>query len=122
MKKKVLIIDDEANFGEMIKINLEETGSYEVDTALNAKEGYDRIKAQQYDAIFLDVLMPRIEGHEALKVIKTLCNTPVVMMSAYLPPQKRATIIDAGAYACLEKPVELGKILLTLEEIDKKKG
>ncbi len=121
MKRRILVIDDEANFGQMIKINLEETGNYEVDTALNATAGFEKIRVGQYDTIFLDVLMPKIEGHIALKEIKQLCDTPVVMMSAYIPSQKKQTIVAAGAFACLEKPVALSRILEVLQAIDKRR-
>lgn len=116
-KRKILIVDDEVNFGEMVKMNLEQAGRYIVDTALNAKECYEKIKKQKYHVIFLDVLMPKIEGHVALGEIKKMCDTPVVIMSAYLPHQKMDDIVRAGAYKCLEKPVELDRIVRTIEEI-----
>lgn len=121
MKKRILVIDDEVNFGQMIKINLEETGQYDVDTALNAMAGFEKIRSSRYDTIFLDVLMPKIEGHIALKEIKQMCDTPVVMMSAYIPPGKKQSIVAAGAFACLEKPVALSRILATLQAIEQKR-
>ncbi len=115
--KKILVIDDEANFGQMIKINLEETGKYEVTTALNAMEGYQKIEQEKFDVIFLDILMPKIEGHVALQKIKEMCDTPVVMMSAFLPPQRRSAILEAGACDILEKPVDLDRILKTIATV-----
>ncbi|MCB9799524.1 MAG: response regulator [Candidatus Omnitrophica bacterium] len=115
--KKILVIDDEINFAQMIKINLEATQKYEVDTANNAMEGYEKIKINTYDVIFLDVLMPKIEGHVALGEIKKLCNTPVVVISAYMAPQQKSTIIRLGAFACLEKPIDLQTIEAAISAI-----
>ncbi len=119
MNKKILLIDDEENFGKMVKINLEEHGGYEVDAVTNASAGYEKIKENQYDVIFLDVLMPKIEGHEALVEIKKMCNSPVVIISAYVAPPMRKSIIESGAFTCLEKPVKMEQLLQTLEEIEK---
>lgn len=116
MKRKILIIDDEENICQMLKINLEQTNQYEVDTALNAQDGFEKIRNQKYDVISLDVIMPRMEGHEALSLIKKMCQTPVIIMSAYIPPHKKKEIIQAGAFACLEKPVELDRFIHTVEE------
>ncbi|MDD5217437.1 MAG: response regulator [Candidatus Omnitrophica bacterium] len=118
--KNILVIDDEANFCAMIKINLESAGhGFKVDTALSAKEGFDKIAQQRYDIIFLDIIMPKIEGHEALQQIKKMCDTPVVVMSAYLPPQRKSAITNAGAYSCLEKPIELDHLIQLIGEIEK---
>ncbi len=117
MKKHILIIDDETNYGLMLKINLEQTGDFEVHTAQSALEGYEKIRKNNYSLIFLDILMPKIEGNVALVEIKKLCATPVVIMSAYLPPQQKQAILNAGAKECLEKPVPLERLLKTLRDI-----
>ncbi len=117
MKKRILIIDDEVNYGLMIKINLEQTGEFEADTATSAIAGYEKIRAQAYDLIFLDILMPKIEGNVALVEIKKMCQTPVVIMSAYVPPLQKQAILNAGAQACLEKPVPLERLLKLIHEI-----
>ena len=118
MNKKILLIDDEENFGTMVKINLEEHGGYEVDAVTNAIAGYELLKEKKYDVIFLDVLMPKVEGHEALVEIKKMCDTPVVIISAYIALPMKKSILESGAYACLEKPVKMEQLLKTLEEIE----
>ncbi len=116
MKKKILIVDDEANYGLMLKINLEQTGSYEVDAVTSATDGYQKIQNNRYDLIFLDVLMPKVEGHVALGEIRKMCKTPVVIMSAYIPPQKLDAILKSGAQGCVEKPVPLDRLVKVVEE------
>lgn len=116
MKKKILIIDDEANYGLMLKINLEQTGNYDVDAVTSAVDGYQKIRESRYDLIFLDVLMPKIEGHVALGEIRKMCATPVVIMSAYIPPQKLEAILKSGAQACIEKPISLERLVKVVED------
>lgn len=120
MNKKILVIDDEVNYGMMLKINLEQTGRFDVDAVTSATEGYDRIKSSRYDLIFLDVLMPKVEGHVALGEIRNMCETPVVIMSAYIPPQKMQAIIKAGAHGCIEKPVPLERLVKIVEDVTSK--
>jgi len=116
MKKKILIVDDEANYGLMLKINLEQTGNYEVDAVTSALESYVKVKANRYDLVLLDILMPKIEGHIALGEIRKLCKSPVVIMSAYVPPQKLDAILKAGAHGCIEKPIALDRLVKVIEE------
>ena len=110
-KSQILIIDDEEPLCRMFKMNLEKTGSYTADTAANAEEGFARLNEKHYDMIFLDVLMPQIEGGEALQRIKKMTPTPVVIMSAYLPPDKHEAIRRAGAFDIIEKPFNFSLIL-----------
>lgn len=112
---RILIIDDEAGVCEEFGGILRDEG-HEVDTALNGDEGLKKVQAGGYDLIFLDVLMPRMEGSEALNRIKGMTQTPVVIMSGYLPPHKEKEIIRAGALACLKKPLDLPYVF---ELIDK---
>ena len=116
MKKKILIVDDEANYGLMLKINLEQTGNYEVDAVTSAMDSYAKVKENRYDLIFLDVLMPRMEGREALDRIRQISKTPVVIMSGYLPSHKEKEIVRAGALACLKKPLELAQVYNLIEK------
>jgi DNA-binding NtrC family response regulator len=106
---KILIIDDEKGVCDEFSQLLRDE-KHEVDTALNAKDGIEKVKKQNYDLIFLDVLMPKIEGREALVEIKKVSQTPVVIMSGYLPPGKDKDVLNAGAFACIRKPLDLKEI------------
>ena len=119
---KILIIDDEKGVCDEFASILQEE-KHEVDTALNAQEGLEKLRTQSYDLIFLDVLMPKMEGREALDQIKKICQTPVVIMSGYLPSYKEKEIIDAGAFASLKKPLDLTKVFGLIEKaLETKKG
>lgn len=119
---RILIIDDEKGVCDEFAGILQE-GHHEVDTALSAQDGLGRLRTQSYDLIFLDVLMPKMEGREALEQIKKICETPVVVISGYLPPYKEKEIIAAGALASLKKPLDLSKVFGLIEKaLELKKG
>ena len=112
---KILIIDDEKEVCESFSGVLKEE-HHETDFALNGQEGVEKLRTNRYDIIFLDVLMPKMEGREALEKIKGLCETPVVVMSGYLPPHKEKEILRAGAFASLRKPLDLKQVFTLIEK------
>lgn len=111
---RILIIDDELGVCEEFGGLLREEG-HEVETALNGEGGLQKLEGQNYDLIFLDVLMPRMEGREVLERIKKITQTPVVIMSGYLPAHKEKEVIQAGALACLKKPLDLKEVYSLIE-------
>lgn len=112
---RILVIDDEIGICEEFSQVLKGE-NHEVDTALNGLEGLEKIHGQEYDIIFLDVLMPKMEGREALEAIKKITPTPVVIMSGYLPPNREQEIIRAGAMASLKKPLDLNRVFELIEK------
>lgn len=118
---KILIIDDEKGVCDEFAGVLREEG-HEVDTALSAMAGLEKIQKGTYDLIFLDVLMPKMEGREALDQIKKITKTPVVIMSGYLPPHKEKEVIKAGALASLKKPLDLAQVFGLIEKATEQKN
>ncbi len=106
---KILIIDDEKGLCDEFSQLLREE-RHQVDAVQDPREGVKKAKTQGYDLIFLDVLMPKVEGREALQEIKKECETPVVIMSGYLPPGKEQDVLTAGAFACIRKPFDLKEV------------
>jgi DNA-binding NtrC family response regulator len=68
-KKKVLVVDDEIDFLEMLRLRLE-ANNYEVITAMNGNEALDKVKNEKPDALLLDILMPGLNGIDVLKKIR----------------------------------------------------
>ena len=117
---KILIVDDEKMICEEFQELLQEE-NHEVDVAFGGDEALEKVKATQYDLIFLDVLMPRMEGREVFDRIKKLCQVPVAIMSGYIPPNKEKDILALGAVACLKKPLDLTRIKSLIESVAPKK-
>ncbi|MEA3369183.1 MAG: response regulator [Candidatus Ratteibacteria bacterium] len=82
-RKKVLVVDDEPDFLKIIRKRLE-TSHYEVITAASGKEALDKIKKDKPDAVFLDILMPELDGLETLKKIRRKAkDLPVFIITAF---------------------------------------
>lgn len=106
---KILVVDDEKMICEEFSDILQEDG-HEVDMAFNGLEAIEKVKGKEYDLIFLDVLMPKMEGREAFEKIKQVKNVPVAIMSGYIPANKEREILALGAVACFKKPLDLMKV------------
>ncbi len=82
-KKKILVVDDEIEFLEMIKMRLE-ANNYNVITAIDGKDALDKVKSEKPDAVLLDVLMPGIDGIDVLRRIrKENANLPIFIITAF---------------------------------------
>lgn len=100
MKKRILVIDDETDFLDLLRIRLE-ANDYEVVIAGGGKEGLEEIKKKKFDAVLLDILMPGIDGFMVLKKIKQFDKTlPVFMITAFSTEErfKMANKLNAAGF------------------------
>ena len=112
-KKRILVVDDEPDFLEVITIRLE-ANDYEVITACNGNEALEKIKSEKPDAVLLDILMPGIDGLEVLKKIrKTDSKLPVYMLTAFSTDERFRMANKFGAS---------GFIVKTTDDISKEIG
>ncbi|MDD5217657.1 MAG: response regulator [Candidatus Omnitrophica bacterium] len=116
---KILIIDDEKGICNEFRVLLEDDG-HKVDMANNGLEGIQMVHDHDYDVIFLDVLMPRMEGREVFEKIKQIKDIPIVIMSGFLPANKEKDILALGAIACLRKPLDLKKVHSIIKDVESK--
>ena len=113
---KILVVDDEKMICEEFRAILQEEG-HNVDVAYGGAEALRKVEETRFDMIFLDVLMPRMEGREVFERIRRVSNSPVAIMSGYLPPNKEKEVLAMGAVACLRKPLDLNRIKSLLNSI-----
>src|ERR1043165_3676618 len=112
--RRILIIDDEQGIRAALGQLLEFEG-YEVRAAGNAVDGIGEYQKQRPDLVFLDVKMAGIDGVEALKKIKEIDPSAiVVMISGHATIQTAVEATQLGAYDILEKPLDTDRILVTL--------
>ncbi len=105
--RKILVVDDDMDLRTSVVSALAEEGEYQVDQASDGEEAVNRVKANQYDLILMDVNMPRLSGIEALKEIKT--HDPsimVIMLTAFSNIRDAVEATRLGAFNYLEKPVK----------------
>ena len=116
----VLVVDDEPDIRDLIRLNLEAEG-YRVAVAVDGDDALTVARAQRPDAIFLDVLMPGLDGWQTLQRLKAgdpdLADTPVVMVTALSQSEDRLRAAIEGAVRYLSKPFHPRELLATLDEI-----
>lgn len=117
---KILIVDDEKMICEEFREILQED-NHEVDIAVRGDEAIRMVTDREYDIVFLDVLMPKMEGRQIFEEIKKVRPVPVAIMSGYIPPHKEREILALGAVACLKKPLELSRVKTLLRSVEGRK-
>lgn len=111
MKKRILLVDDEVDFVELIKYRLEING-YDVTAVGNGKEALNRLKKEKFDAVLLDILMPQMDGLTALKKIrKRDKDLPVFMLTAHSDKEQFKQANQSGASGFIVKTADLQKEL-----------
>ena len=123
--KKLLVVEDNALNQEIARSLLEEAGCT-VDVANDgdvAVERLRRAKKGQYDAVLMDIQMPRLDGYSATRQIRTLdspaADLPIIAMTANAFEDDRRKAIESGMNAHISKPIELDRLLQTLTDVMK---
>ncbi len=102
----VMVIDDEEDILDLIKMVLEEAGIAAV-TALSGHEGLQRLYREKPDLILLDIMMPDLDGMELLKILKiedSTASIPVAMLTAKVEPKDKAAALQEEAVDYICKP------------------
>ena len=114
---RVLVVEDEPDLLAVLAQSLREDG-YAVDTASNGRDGYNRARGGQYDALVLDLMLPQIDGWTLLKELRKHGNVvPVLILTARDALSDRVRGLDLGADDYLAKPFELAELLARLRSI-----
>src|SRR3989338_9957369 len=108
-KKKILIVDDEPIFLEMMKMRLE-ANNYEVINTLNGKDAIRLVKREKPNAVLLDILMPVVDGLKTLKAIRKIKkDLPVFMVTAFSNKERFELANKFGASGFIVKTSNLNK-------------
>ncbi|MCX5677506.1 MAG: response regulator [Candidatus Omnitrophica bacterium] len=111
--KKILIIDDEAEFCRVVKQNLEMKGDYRVEVATDGKGGIDAALRNKPDLILLDIIMPGMGGFDVLRELKSKKETtsiPVIMLTAVDSEEAKEKALGLYDEEYIVKPVLLGDL------------
>ena len=108
--KKVMIIDDNKDIQEIYKHSFEKAG-YEVIIEDNGEEGFNHVIEKMPDVILLDLMMPKIDGFEFLKLLRqnTSLQIPVIVCSNISDNDVNSRVLEAGAVAVVLKVDYSGK-------------
>jgi DNA-binding NtrC family response regulator len=113
---RILIVDDDDTIRSTMKAILEDE-DYIVDLAASGKEGIQKSKETDYNIALLDIRLPDMEGVELLKLMKpAVPRTRRIMITGYPSTQNAIEALNKNADAYLIKPVDIEKLLKTIEE------
>ena len=113
--KKILIVDDEEYFANLLKLNLEKTKKYEAMVATSGEEGIELVKMHAPDLILLDLKMPGMDGLATIKELKAVApQIPVVMVTAVWNETERKLAFMAGTLDYITKPVDFEYLMRVL--------
>ena len=108
---KLLYAEDERPMSEAV-VDILTFHKYSVDAVYDGEEALAYIKAEHYDGIILDVMMPKINGVDLLKKIRAMgIKTPVMLLTAKSEIEDKIAGLDAGADDYLAKPFAMGELL-----------
>ena len=118
---KLLIVDDEFRIRELIKKYALYEG-HEVDEAENGEQAVLKCRNNTYDIIIMDIMMPVMDGFEAVKAIRRFCNTPVIMLSAKGEEYDRLTGFEAGVDDYVVKPFSPKELMMRISAVLRRAG
>jgi len=104
-KPRLLIVDDEWNMRNLLRIYLQKEG-FAVQEAANAGEALGLLKLSRYDLLLLDVMMPDIDGWEVCRRVREFADLPILMLTARTSTQDKVQGLTLGADDYLTKPFE----------------
>jgi two-component system OmpR family response regulator len=113
---RILVIEDEPDLLAGLARSLREEG-YAVDTAQDGEDGLLKALDVNYDAVVLDVMLPRIDGWEVLRSLRVKKKTPVLLLTARDKTTDRVRGLDSGADDYLVKPFDLSELLARLRAL-----
>jgi len=122
-KKRVLLVDDESDFVEVLRVRLEDS-NYEVIVAYDGEEGLERAEREEPDLIILDIMLPKISGFDLcrkLKIDDNFKNIPIIMLTAKFQPNDVKFGMAMGADAYITKPFEPQVLIEKMRELLGKK-
>ena len=120
MKKRILIIDDDARNIFALAATLRAKG-FETDSRQDAVEAIDLLKTDaHFDAILIDMMMPEMDGYDAIPMIKQIpsrTDSPVIAVTAQAMVGDREKCLAAGADGYLSKPLDVDQLFKLLETV-----
>lgn len=117
--KKVLLVDDEIDFVDVLRTRLE-ANNFEVFVAYDGEEGLEKVKEVKPDIIILDIMMPKISGFDVCRKIKLDQNykdIPIIMLTAKFQANDIRFGAAMGASAYITKPFEPQVLLEKMREL-----
>lgn len=114
--KKVLVVDDEKLIVKGLKFSLEQD-DMEVDTAFDGQEAIDKIRANVYDIVLLDIMLPKYSGLEVCQTVREFSDVPIIMLTARGEDMDKILGLEYGADDYITKPFNILEVKARIKAI-----
>ena len=114
--KKVLVVDDEKLIVKGLKFSLEQD-DMEVDTAFDGEEAVEKVRANTYDIMLLDIMLPKLSGLEVCQMIREFSDVPIIMLTAKGEDMDKIMGLEYGADDYITKPFNILEVKARIKAI-----
>ncbi|MBQ7870994.1 MAG: response regulator transcription factor [Oscillospiraceae bacterium] len=121
MARKVLIVEDDHNIADLLRLYLEKEG-YEVVIAFDGISGVEKYRATQPALVLLDVMLPGMDGWGVCRAIRGEGKTPIIMLTAKSETEDKVFGLKQGADDYITKPFEMKEVLARVEAVLRRSG
>ena len=120
---RILYAEDEKALSKAVTTVLEKKGGYEVDAVYDGEEAVEKARRNYYDAIVLDIMMPKMDGMQAMQQLRREgVQTPILLLTAKAELDDRVKGLDEGADDYLTKPFQMAELLARLRSMTRRAG
>ena len=116
MSTKILIIDDDSNICEAVKLYLENE-TYEVQTVYDGAQGVEAFKAYDPDIVLLDIMMPKKDGWQVCREIREISSKPIIMLTAKGEVFDKVLGLELGADDFMTKPFDMKELSVRIKAV-----
>ncbi len=116
MTKKALVIEDDGNIAELLRLYLEKDG-FSVSRAADGGEGLEMFRAFKPDIVLLDIMLPVMDGWSILREIRKLSRTPVIMLTAKSESSDKVSGLEMGADDYVTKPFDVKELIARIHAV-----
>ena len=113
---KVLIVDDEKNIVNVIREFCEYSG-FETDVAYDGAQAVEKCRENHYDCMVIDIMMPKMNGYEAVEEIRKFKNLPIIMCSAKVEEYDRLKGFELGVDDYVSKPFSIKEVIARIKAV-----
>ncbi|MBO4590995.1 MAG: response regulator transcription factor [Eubacterium sp.] len=114
--KKVLVVDDEKLIVKGLKFSLEQD-DMEVDTAFDGEEAVEKARANSYDIMLLDIMLPKLSGLEVCQMVREFSDVPIIMLTAKGEDMDKIMGLEYGADDYVTKPFNILEVKARIKAI-----
>ncbi len=121
MAKTVLIVEDDRNIADLLRLYLEKEG-FEVAIAFDGEAGVEKFRQVQPLLVLLDVMLPKLDGWGVCRAIRAEAKTPIIMLTAKSETEDKVFGLKQGADDYITKPFEMKEVLARIEAVLHRSG